>query len=111
MLSKLDFVNYLCELKEYHETCIKISVASNGSINLYDATELVDVTVDLLQRAMRDKNDWIIYWMYELDFGKDYRPGCVTAEDGSDIPLQTFDDVYDVLASEYDENGSDDEND
>ena len=108
MLSKLDFVNYLYELKEYHETCNKVSVASNGGINLYDVTGIGDVTVDLLQNTMRDKNDWIPYWMYELNFGRDYRPGCVT-RDGSEIPLQTFDDVYDLLVSEYEKNGIDDE--
>ena len=42
-------------------------------------------------------NGWISYWLYELDKGKDWKPGCVIDENDNDIKLETIDDLYDVL--------------
>lgn len=29
------------------------------------------------------KDSWIEYYIYELNYGKDYRPGCATDKDGN----------------------------
>ena len=41
-------------------------------------------------------NGWISYWLYELDRGANWEPGCVT-KDGKDIKLETLDDLYELL--------------
>ena len=105
MLSRTLFKEYIEELVEYNRICSKLDDVSNGGITLYEISDLEAVVVALLQYTTRDKNDWIPYWLYELDYGVDYRPGKVTAEDGTNIPLATPDDLYDLLASEYADNG------
>ena len=55
------------------------------------------VIIETLQDIFNDKeNDWINYWMFELDCGKLYKRGMVT-EKGKNIKLKTLDDLYKVL--------------
>lgn len=49
-----------------------------------------------LRKEFNDKDDWIGYWMWELDFGEKWMPGTVT-KDGKDIPLKTIDDLWNIL--------------
>jgi hypothetical protein len=52
--------------------------------------------VNLLKDAMEDEEDWIGYFVYELDCGKDYSKGCVTIH-GKAVKLETVDDLYKLL--------------
>ena len=49
-----------------------------------------------LKAQFDDKCDWIGYWMWELNFGEKWKPGTVT-ENGNDIPLNTIDDLWNLL--------------
>ena len=49
-----------------------------------------------LKAQFNDTDDWISYWMWELDFGKKWKPGTVTI-DGTDVPLGTVDDLWNLL--------------
>lgn len=53
--------------------------------------------LDYLNYAFGDKNDWIGYYICELDYGKEWEPGFVTDQDGSDIKLQTIEELYALL--------------
>lgn len=44
-----------------------------------------------------DKDKWIEYYCFELDFGKKWEPGMIIEKDGTDIVLKTADDLYDLL--------------
>ena len=72
------------------------------------SSSLEDDLVDLLVYIFNDnKNDWISYWIYELDFGE--KANSMTASIESDIsetgsfaiPLETIYDLYDLLIAEY----------
>lgn len=45
----------------------------------------------------KDKNEWIEYYCFELNFGKKWEPGIIRDDNGTDIVLQTPEDLYDVL--------------
>ena len=64
-----------------------------------------ETVIDLLKFIFNDKNQWISYWIVELDFGKDYEDGWVTQKDGAVIPLKTVEDLYDLLVKNMEENG------
>lgn len=56
----------------------------------------------VLKDAMRDeKNDWISWFLYEVDYGRDAKPDSVTEADGTPIDLTTPEKLYDFLISEY----------
>ena len=65
-----------------------------GIITIHD--ELLDSIVDLLQYHFKDRNDWINYWLWELDMGKSYKKGGVIL-DGKDVPLKTIEDLYNII--------------
>ena len=56
-----------------------------------------ETVIDLLEFIFNDKNQWISYWVFELEFGKQYEDECIKWEDGEVIPLKTAEDLYDLL--------------
>ena len=60
-----------------------------------------DVVIDLLTYIFDDQDEWISYWMSELDFGKEYEDGYIKDRDGKHIPLKTSDNLYDLLVDNY----------
>jgi hypothetical protein len=71
-------------------------ILPNDHVSVYDNSCLIDAIIALLKEAVNDTDDWIDYFVWELDFGRDYKDGCVTA-DGKNIPLKTVDDLWDIL--------------
>lgn len=51
-----------------------------------------------------DKGDWIEYFCLDLDYGKKWKPETATEKDGSDIKLETAEDLYDFLCKQGYEN-------
>jgi hypothetical protein len=70
---------------------------------LFEKLNCQSLALDLIGDLFRDTDDWIGYWAIELDFGKRYKDGCVTEEDGTIIPLRTVEDLYNFLVSSYKE--------
>lgn len=62
-----------------------------------------ETVIDLLEFIFNDKNQWINYWIFELDFGKNYEDGLVTQKDGTIIPLKAVEDLYDLLVKNMEE--------
>lgn len=109
-LTKEQFVEYVDCIKK---TCDKddmlseaIEKACNDDcrvIGLYGAE--CSAMVDLLSLAMglevgtRDGNE-IEYFIYDLNFGKDYNEGSLSEMDGTPIDISTAEKLYDYIASE-----------
>ena len=58
--------------------------------------------IDILRDVFEDDEDWIGYWLYELEFGVKWRPGTVTIDD-VDIPLGSVKDLYNFLVKNMEE--------
>lgn len=58
-----------------------------------------DQVTDLLTYIFDDKDEWISYWVYERDFGRNWYEGCAQEKDGSNIDLSTTKRLYDFLVS------------
>lgn len=113
-LTKEQFVEYIGRIKK---TCDKddmlseaIEKACNDDcrvIGLYGAE--CSTMVNLLSLAMGleigtyDGND-IEYFIYDLNFGKEYKEGCITEIDGTPIDISTTEKLYDYIASEAERN-------
>ncbi len=77
--------------------CNNYSHDNHTDISVFGLGMGLDVdVVDLLQEIMQDKAEDIGYFCYELDFGKEYKPGCIT-EDGNEIDFSTAEKLYDYL--------------
>lgn len=56
-----------------------------------------ETVIDLLEFIFNDKDQYISYWAWELDFGADYEDGDIKYDDGEVIQLKTVEDLYDLL--------------
>lgn len=91
----------------FSEMIMKVKDHANMVSGLYDSygfdllnspiSEIEGALLKLLREVMEDKDDWIGYWMWELDFGKKWEPGKITSLDGTDIKLETLDDLWNLL--------------
>lgn len=50
-----------------------------------------------LEYAFKDKDGWISYFVYDLEFGKKWHKKCITDKDGKDIPLKNANDLYNLI--------------
>lgn len=57
------------------------------------------VVVKLLKKLMHDKHEWIDYFIYELDYGRNYEPGMIKEADGTNIDLSSAEALYGYLKS------------
>lgn len=76
-------------------------ILPNDYISNYDNNILYKQLLKIIQIAMNDeyKDSWIKYYMWELDFGKDYRVGCATMENGDNIDLSNSGKLWDFLTT------------
>lgn len=105
-----EFEKYLKEIESIMrltDALIDIEVnfhdkAKDKEFSLWFPT-MVDSVITLLAKVFDDKEKWIDYWVWELDCGKEYKDGMVTERDGSNIPLKTPSDLWNLLMRNLDD--------
>lgn len=70
-------------------------------ISGYDYHFIIDRLMNLLKTAFNDnhKESWIEYFIFELDFGKNYECGCIT-DNGEDVDISDSGKLYDFLINQ-----------
>jgi hypothetical protein len=93
----VEFKKHMGRIKKTYdiETQICDLLSCDGPIMFTD--EIVDSLIDMLEEYFEDEDEWISYWVYELDFGSKWEKGMVLDENGQDIKLQTIEDLYNIL--------------
>lgn len=108
-LSKEDFVRYIDRLREATDLCDKIdSLMRESKDNIENdfmngASLQINhesMVIKLLCKLMHDDEVYsdIGYFIYELDYGREYKPGIIKDKDGTEIDFSTPDKLYDYLA-------------
>ena len=112
--SHIDKLKILFEKEETFNDAIQ-KISFDGYTFIYG--EAITQITDLLATIMEDQEtQWIEYWIYDLDFGKNWRPYTVSeggacksgeiytkdkpyvpAKGEKDIPLKTVEDLYKLL--------------
>jgi len=54
--------------------------------------------IKLLQELTNDENDWIDYYIWELEFGDKYKDGCVKINN-ENIPLRKSEDLWNLIVN------------
>lgn len=70
--------------------------------DIYASPNCIETATDLLSLIFCDEGKWIDYYVYELNFGESYQPGMVERADGTEIPLETVEDLYNLLTKGVD---------
>jgi len=105
MITKKQFVAAINALKkqyEQDEECQKAFkvILPSDFISTYPNHHLTNGFVELLANVFNDEGNWIDYFCYDLNFGKDYKKGCATHKNGKEINLSTSEKLYDFLVKE-----------
>lgn len=56
-----------------------------------------DIVVSLLEKIMNDDVGDVSYFIYELNYGRDYKDGMITEADGTIVDFSTAEKLYDYL--------------
>jgi len=106
MLSKKTFIETikLIKTKRSHEHKLIKALelcSPEEYVNAFIYTEYETLVVKLLHETMElnENNDVLEYWLWELNFGKDYKPGCFTDENDKNIDISTVGKLYDYIIS------------
>lgn len=92
-----EFERYIKIVQDCNEKITKISDIIDSEFFVELTGYLMDAVCDLLERHFEDENGWVAYWMWDLNFGKEYRDGKVQIE-CKNVPLETIEDLYKVLS-------------
>ena len=103
MICWAKFKDFMDKFVRNNDALDQISKLLGCSEKLYD-TSCIDEAVRLLEILCDDEEDGMIsYWMWELDCGRKWHPGCVTYVNGNDIKLETVEDLYRYLMGDQEE--------
>lgn len=99
MISKETFVDVMNRLEVLDKKMDNVDVAlkelSSDFNGLY-IPQVFDIVLDILSDVFEDKNNWIPYFVFDLDWLHSYDHDSVTVGD-EPIDLSTWGKVYDFL--------------
>lgn len=107
MITKERFVEIIKRLENYNKLQENINGLFNECIDnkendFCNAGSICigheSVVVELLENMF--DTDMISYWVYELDYGRNYKDGYVQDGEGNIIDLSTLEKLYDYLIKE-----------
>ena len=112
MISKEKFVEIINRLRNYNYLQNKIDDLfrdniDNKEMDFVNAGSICvgheSVVIYLLENMF--DTDMISYFIYELDYGKKYKAGCVLDENINEIDLSTPEKLYDYLVKSLESEG------
>lgn len=96
-------VNKMDELyqeQEIFNNVLKTLDSDFGGCLIHNKT--ISLLEEVLKKLVNDKYDYIGYYLWELNFGKDYKDGVITEANGDIIKLSNPEELYDLIMSEQD---------
>lgn len=108
-ISKEEFVEILNRLRDSSDLVRKVNSLFRNSRDNVEcdfcngaALQISheSTVVFLLRKLLKDAVENIDYYIYELDYGRQYEPGMITDENGHDIDLSSAEKLYDYLIGE-----------
>ena len=100
MFTRKQFIKYMKEYKQLDkdidgmDDAMKKISPDFGGFHLGRVNTMV---VDLLRETMEDTSEWIEYFIYDIEWGKNAKKGTVTDKNGKDIPIKTLSNLYDII--------------
>lgn len=107
MLNKEKFVEIIEKLKKTNDFVDEVNDKArklDDAIisDFFNASSLSisheSIVVELLENMF--DTDIINWWIYELDYGRKYKEGCIQDCNGKNIDLSTVEKLYDYLVKE-----------
>ena len=104
MITKELFIETIASIEKQFVEDLRISgLFSEIFPNVYEANLLpsneiiFESLMKILEFEMKDSSEWINYFIYELDFGKENYRLKVEDSNGNNIPMSTSNELYSFL--------------
>ena len=104
MISKnvfVDTLKFMEERENMQEVINKVLSEEFEDCIFYPYFKYESQMLKVLEDAMHDTGEMISYFIYELDFGQEYKEGCVTENNNEIIDISTAEKLYDYLELHY----------
>ena len=106
-MTKEEFCQLIAHIREREEKWNKLWRLI-GFHDDFNEMRYLDDLVTCLERLFDDEDDTISYWIWELEFGEQYKPGSVMLkknpgdEEYSPVCLRTAENLFNYLANQPD---------
>ena len=96
-MTKQDFCECMKLIKEQYDRCDKLNddiyEIFGGGDKLWDTLN-VNTEIEILKKAMDDKDEWIEYYIYNCSWGSVDNDVRIN---GESVPFRTYEDLYDMI--------------
>lgn len=93
-------INQLKTLSVDRDNLNKAFRKFDPDFNFVTFSRYESIITNMLKNEFVDKDDWIEYYIYELNYGNKYKKGMVT-DKGKNIKLKTPSDLFNLLVDVY----------
>ena len=97
-MTKQDFCECMKLIKEQYDRCYKLNDdiygIFGGGDKLWDTLN-VNTEIEILEKAMNDKDEWIEYYIYDCNWGSVDNNVRIN---GEPVTFKTYEDLYDMIA-------------
>ena len=100
MITKQEFTEVIKELVSIKKAEDNLNLAFKAfepDFNYICFGRYETLVIKSMELAMNDQYNYISYWIYDLNCGKDSKKGKITDKDGKDIPMKTISHLYDII--------------
>ncbi len=96
-------INNIEEVSRYHERLNEFYKTNGVDGYIYQPDCTVTI-IELLHNILEDldKDEWIDYFCFDLDFGKKWEIGMIKDNNGNDVKLESAEDLWEFLYSNKD---------
>lgn len=91
-----DLVNKVDELFQASRDNVECDFCNGAALQISHES----IVVLLLRKLLNDAYEDIDYFIYEIDYGRKYKPGMITDKNGKDIDWSSAEKLYDYLIQE-----------
>lgn len=95
-MTKQQFLDFLGLLKSMYDQDTLIGQGFEPYFSIIPKFNNFELGVKLFTSFFPEHKDIIEYFIYDLEFGKNWKPGCIKDED-TDIVLVTFNDLLNYV--------------
>ena len=100
-MNENSFITIMNNIRDYWDSIVKLESALNIKINENFMTKIVDNILNAVSEDMEENNDThdscVLYYAFELDFGRAENADKAVTVDGIVYPLTTAKELYDFL--------------
>jgi len=93
----IELVTELCALRKAEDNLNIAFKVFEPDFNYVCFGRYESLIVKSIKIAVGDEYDYLSYWLYDLDLGRNAKKGSVTDKNGKSIPIKTISNLYDLI--------------